>query len=193
MFNWQDFLGNLSGYKLKYERCSTNFAECSSNLKDIGSKLIKAENTIKQLELLVPRPAPPEIDYVVEKDTLWVQQVLDGMGLGIIRLGLDANYYLTNQTNFLNIVAWDWVDSIKYVAERFDCENFAFAFKSHVDMYFHLNQVAVVIDYKSGHGYNLVIFPNGKVMVLEPQSDNLYVWTKRPEAFYSLKGAIVLL
>jgi len=193
MFNWQDFLGDLSGYKLKYERCSTNFAECSSDLKDVGSRLIKAENTIRQLELLVPRPTPPEIDYIVEKDTLWVQQVLDGMGLGIIRLGLDANYYLTNQTNFLNIVAWDWVDSIKYVAERFDCENFAFAFKSHVDMYFHLNQVAVVIDYKSGHGYNLVIFPNGKVMVLEPQSDNLYVWTKRPEKFYSLQGAIVLL
>ena len=191
MFSWQDFLGDLSGYKLKYERCSTNYAECSSNLKDVGSRLIKAENTIRQLELLVPRPAPPEIDYVVEKDTLWVQQALDGMD--IIRMPLDVNYYLTNQKNFLNIVAWDWVDSIKYIAEKFDCENFAFAFKSHVDMYFNLNQVAIVVDYKSGHCYNLVIFPDGKVMVLEPQSDNLYIWTKRPEKFYSLQGAIVII
>lgn len=190
MFNWKEYLCQLLGCGGEYEELYRDAAEgliqCSHEKQGL-------KETIRQLELLVPHPVPPKIDYIVEKDTTWIQQVLDGMGLGIIRLGLDANYCLTNQTNFLNIVAWDWVDSIKYIAEKFDCENFAFAFKSHVDIYFHLNQVAVVIDYKSGHGYNLVIFPDGKVMVLEPQSDNLYVWTKRPEKFYSLQGAIVII
>lgn len=192
MFNWRDYLCGLLGCKADCSEELAALEECANQRLDCLKKKHALELENEQLKLLVPRPTPPKIDYVVEKGSLWVQQVLDGMGLGIIRLGLDANYYLTNQTNFLNIVAWDWVDSIKYIAEKFDCENFAFAFKSHVDMYFHLNQVAVVIDYKSGHGYNLVIFPDGKVMVLEPQSDNLYVWTKRPEKFYSLQGAIVL-
>ena len=193
MFNWRDFLGDLSGYKLKYERCSTNFAECSVNLKDVGSRLIEAENTIRQLELLVPRPAPPMIDLIAQKDSTFIQQVLDSMKLGIIRLPLDGTYYMTNQSNFLNIIAWDWTDRIDYLKEKFDCENFAILFKAIVDLYFHLNQVGIVIDYKSGHGYNLVVYPDGNVMVLEPQSDGLYLWTKRVKDFYSLEGAVALI
>jgi len=190
--NWQDFLGNLSGYKLKYERCSGNYAECSSHLKDIGSKLIEAENTIRQLELLVPRPVPPKIDLIAQKDTNWIQQVLDSMNLDIVRLPLDQTYYLTDQSNFLNIISWDWTDRIDYLKERFDCENFAILFKSIVDLYFNLNQVALVIDYKAGHAYNLVIYPNGNVMLLEPQSDVMWAWNVRPNV-YTLEGAIVLI
>ena len=50
-----------------------------------------------------------------------------------------------------------------------------------------------MIDYKSGHAYNLVIYPNGKVMVLEPQSDVLTFYPQRLKDFYSLKEAIVLI
>ena len=196
MFNWQEFLDaifNGPKYKRKYERCSHNFAECQKVLVSFDEQLTEAKETIRQLELLVPRPAPPKIDYVVEKDTVWIQQAIDSMKLGIIRIPLDGKYYLTNQSNFLNIVAWDWTDKIDYLKERFDCENFAILFKAMVDLYFHLNQVAIVIDYKSGHGYNLVFYPDGTKQVLEPQSDGLYIWTKRCETFYSLQGAIVII
>ena len=193
MFNWQDFLGDLSGYKLKYERCSANYAECSVNLKDVGSRLIKAENTIKQLELLVPRPAPPEIDYVVEKDTAWVQAQLMDMGLEIIRLPLDGNYRLTNRKNFANVVAWDITDRMEYVRDFFDCDKFAMLFKVMVNLIFRLTQVADIIDYKSGHSYNLILYPDSEPMVFEPQSDGMYMWTKRVKDFYSLEGAIALI
>jgi len=193
MFNWQDFLGDLSGYKLKYERCSANYAECSINLKDVGSRLIKAENTIKQLELLVPRPAPPEIDYVVEKDTAWVQAQLMDMGLEIIRLPLDGNYRLTNRKNFANVVAWDITDRMEYVRDFFDCDKFAMLFKVMVNLIFRLTQVADIIDYKSGHSYNLILYPDSEPMVFEPQSDGMYMWTKRVTDFFSLEGAIALI
>ena len=189
--NWRDYLCNWLG--CNDAECQETLYQCQQRTGELALDLADAKETIRQLELLVPRPTPPKIDYVVEKDTAWVQQVIDSMGLEIIRLPLDAAYYLTNESNFLNIVAWDWTDRIDYLKERFDCENFAILFKAIVDLYFHLNQVAVVIDYKSGHGYNLVIFPNGKVMVMEPQSDGLYVWTRRPEQFYSLQGAIVII
>ena len=191
MFNLRDFLCQWLG--CNDTECQEELYQCQQRTGELALDLADAQETIRQLELLVPRPTPPKIDYVVEKDTAWVQQVIDSMGLEIIRLPLDAAYYLTNESNFLNIVAWDWTDRIDYLKERFDCENFAILFKAIVDLYFHLNQVAVVIDYKSGHGYNLVIFPNGKVMVMEPQSDGLYVWTRRPEQFYSLQGAIVII
>ena len=173
--------------------CQETLYQCQQRTGELALENADLKETIRQLELLVPRPTPPKIDYIVEKDTAWIQQVIDGLGLGIIRLPLDATYRLTDYGNFLNIVVWDWIDSIKYQSDIFDCENFAIAFKSHVDEIFLLNQVGIVIDYESGHGYNLVIFPNGKVMILEPQSDNLYIWTQRPEKFYSLHGAIVLI
>lgn len=167
--------------------------ECSNAKAKLEDDLANAEETIRQLELMVPYPTPPKIDLISQTTSAFIQQVLDSMNMGIVRLPLDATYYMTNQSNFLNIVAWDWTDRVNYIKEKFDCENFAILFKAIVDLYFNLNQVAVIIDYQSGHGYNLVIYPNGKAQVLEPQSDALYVWTKRPEAFYSLKGAIALI
>ena len=186
----KEFFCNLLGCS---EECIKNLVACQQKVGDLELELTDAKETIRQLELLTPRPTPPKIEYVVKKDTLWIQQQIDSMNLGIVRLPLDATYRLTDQENFLNIVAWDWTDRIDYLKERFDCENFAIVFKSIVDLYFHLNQVAIIIDYKSGHGYNLVIYPDGDMQVLEPQSDGLYVWTERYEEFYSLQGAIALI
>jgi len=167
--------------------------ECQSSKAELELALQDANEAIRQLKLMVPRPQPPTIKDVAQRDTGFVQAVLDGMKLEIVRLPLDATYYMANQSDFLNIVAWDWVDTIEYRNDRWDCENFALLFKSHVDLYFGLNQVGVVVDYTSRHSYNLVVYPDGRVQILEPQSDAVYIWTQRPQAFYSLKGAIVLI
>ena len=193
MFNWQDFLGDLSGYKQKYERCSRNFAQCDETVAETRAALDEAKEIIRQLKILVPRPIPPTIDYVVEKSSAWVQQQLDGMGLEIVRLPLDGKYALTNRRNFLNIVAWDTTDRMEYVRDFFDCDKFAMLFKVMVNLVFRLTQVVYIIDYKSGHSYDLILYPDSEPMVLEPQSDGMYMWTKRLTDFYSLEGAIALI
>ena len=191
---------NIRDYLCQWLGCKADCNEYEQLYRDAADALIQCSHekadlkeTIRQLELLVPRPTPPKIDYIVEKDTAWVQQVIDGLGLGIIRIPLDAKYYLTNRKNFLNIIAYDWVDSWKYIPDVGDCDKSAVALKSHVNWIFRLNQVGIVIDYGSGHAYILVIYANGKVDVLEPQTDGLYLWTQRPQQFYPLKGAIVLI
>lgn len=190
--NWRQYLcewlgcGDCSQEEEALRAClaqNDQMEETIWNLKD----------KIRQLELLVPGPPPPQLGTIYERDTVWVQNTLASLGLAIIRLPLDARYFLCSQSDFLNIVAWDWVDSIKYVPERFDCDKFAVAFKAHVNMYFHINNVGLVIDYRGGHAYNLVIFPDGKIMLVEPQNDNVFCWTKRPEKLYPLQGATVLL
>jgi len=154
--------------------------------------ITKLNEVVATLRNLSPHPAPPEISYIVEKDSLWVQECLFMLEPSIIRLPLDGKYYLTNQSNFLNIIAWHWVDSREWVKDKFDCENFAITLKADVDWYFGLNQVGIVIDYKAGHGYNLVVFPDGKVMLLEPQNDRMFVWPNL-SSLYVLKNAFVLL
>ena len=168
-------------------------SKCRESKANLELALQIANETIRQLKLLVPRPVPPKVTDVIKQGTVFIQSALDRMKLGIIRIPLDETYYMANQSDFLNVVAWDWVDTLDWTKDRWDCENFAFVFKSHVDLFFGLNQVGIVIDYVSRHSYNLVVYPDGKVQILEPQSDALYVWTQRPGAFYSLKGAIVLI
>jgi hypothetical protein len=191
--NWRDFLGELSGYKPLYEAAALELTGARARVDELTALYTAAQDTIRRLELICPRPAPPVLGNITEHTSAWIQAQLDTMALGIQRLPLDANYYLTNQRGFLNVVAWDWTDTLPYIRERFDCENFALLFKAHADLHFHINQVAVIIDYQSGHGYNLVVYPDGNKQVLEPQSDALYVWTQRIEKFYSLKGAIALI
>ena len=193
MFNWQDFLGDLSGYKQKYERCSTNFAQCDERVIDLGSKLADAEETIRQLELLVPMPPPPKIDYIVDKSDAWVEAQLRAMNLNIIRLRLDDTFKITNRKNWVNIVAYDMTDRLPYVRSIFDCEDFTFLFKVMSHLIFGLNQMAAILDYKSGHAYGLVLFEESEHMIQEIQTDGLYLWTKRIKDFYPLEGAIALI
>ena len=193
MFNWQDFLCNLLGCKADCSQCEDALTECLQAKGELKCELADAQETIRQLEILVPRPIPPTIDYVVERDTAWVQAQLLDMGLEIIRLPLDANYRLTNRKNFLNVVAWDITDRMEYVRDFFDCDKFAMLFKVMVNLIFQLTQVADIIDYKSGHSYNLILYPDSEPMVFEPQSDGMYMWTKRLTDFYSLEGAIALI
>lgn len=117
MLNLRDYLCEWLGCNSDCSECEAALADCQQKKDNLEFHFQKAQERIRQLELLVPRPTPPEIDYVVEKDTAWVQQVLNDMNLGIIRIPLDSKYYLTNRKNFLNIVAYDWVDSWEYIPD----------------------------------------------------------------------------
>lgn len=199
-FRFFDFLGDVSGWR---PRCLDALEELAivSQQRDqwkhkaqqLGVALADAKEKIRQLELLADRPAPPTLTYTAERNNAWMQQTIESMGLNMKRLVLDSLYYMTNQSNMLNIIAWDYTDTLQYVKERFDCENFAVLFKAISDLHFRVNQVGIVLDYESGHGYNLIVYPDGNIQVLEPQHDNVYLWTKRPEVFYPLRGAYVAL
>lgn len=189
----KDFLGDISGYRPLYLSTLSELNTVKVELTKTIDELNTANEKIRQLELLAPRSTPPVITYIAEKDDAWVQQEIDSMNLGIIRHKLDNKYRLTNKSNFFNIIAWDFTDKIPYIKEKFDCENFAILFKSVVDLYFGLNQVGIVIDYKSAHSYNLVMFDSGNHHILEPMSDGLYLWTQRVQTFYPLSEAIVII
>ena len=179
-------------------------ADCSHVELALGECLIREDvlidekrqlrEKIRQLELLVPRPPPPKLDYIVEKDNAWVEAQLRGMGLNIVRLTLDTSFKITNRKNFVNkIVPYDLTDELPYIQSIFDCEDFTFLFKVRMHLDFGVNGMAVILDYVSGHAYGLALFDGSEHMILEIQNDGLWVWTKRIKEFYSLEGAIALI
>lgn len=193
MDNFRNFVCSLFNCTEDYDKLLKNLQDCREKNDNLNKACLELARELEKCEELIPRPTPPDITYVTEATSAWVHNKLMALEPSIIHLGLDVTYYLTNKTNFLNIIAWDWVDTWEYVREKFDCENFAIAFKSHVDRYFGLNQVGIIIDYKAGHGYNIVIFPDGKVMLIEPQSDRLFYWEDAADILYVLKKAYVMI
>jgi hypothetical protein len=109
---------------------------------------------------------------------------------------LDSYYYTTDLNTFKKIVEWDWTDTRKYIHDVFDCDKFAFYFKSRIAIDFHINAVGIILDYSAGHAYNLVILKhNSKVAwyLYEPQTDDLFTYEQRDKKFYTMNYYYLIL
>ena len=124
-----------------------------------------------------PSPDVPPFDLgpLETRTGQWMENTLNlaipNFDSGVSRRPLDSKYYLCSQDDMAKIIGWDWTDHKQYQSNRFDCEDFAFRFKSRVNYCFGLNQVGLVIDWSGGHSYNCIVFPGGGVWFFEPQSD----------------------
>ena len=137
---------------------------------ELVSTLIKLKDDLAIL-------TPPELTG--HKDML-KRDVSKAIG-GAKMTWLDNKYVAVSEKEFQKIIDWDWTDNKKYVAEKYDCDNFAFSFKARLDRKFHINTVGLVIDYDGGHAYNIIIFSNGTSKIFEPQSDS---WPKKGSGMY---------
>lgn len=128
------------------------------------------------------------------KSSEWVESVLatiPGYGVGIkSRLVLDNQYWVCSRKIFRQIVDLDWTDRLPYLTNRFDCENFAFTFMSSVNLIFGMNNVGVVVDWSSGHAYNIVLFDDGTWSLFEPQTD---VYSKIGDPLHKLESGMIIL
>ncbi|MDQ2053222.1 hypothetical protein [Halobellus sp. H-GB7] len=79
---------------------------------------------------------------------------------------------------------------LPYRPERFDCENFAGAFRALVAFGLGTNTVGVVIDWSGGHAYNVIVDADGGVTFYEPQDDRVVEVGK--EGNYQLQNALIV-
>lgn len=104
--------------------------------------------------------------------------------LGDVRLNQkDGHYFLIDWETMKKIIAVDWIDKRKYVKEKFDCDDFAYAFFSHISEIFEINNVGIVHGYVynkdtgkwiGGHFWNAILTENYGELHLhfyEPMTD----------------------
>tara|TARA_B100000949_G_C14182987_1_gene408320 strand:+ start:179 stop:661 length:483 start_codon:yes stop_codon:yes gene_type:complete len=103
---------------------------------------------------------------------------------------LDSKFWTCNEADWKKIIKWDWTDEKRYVAEQYDCDNFAFNFKARVARKFGVNSVGLVIDYSGKHAYNLIVFSDGTWKIFEPQSDK---WPKLGSRNYKFEDGFILI
>jgi len=94
----------------------------------------------------------------------------------------DGTYYCISWPEWQRLIDIDWTDQKQYEAEIFDCDDFAWAFKSHMQEYFGINSVAYVhgtIFYPDGktigHLWNAMVTSTNELYFYEPIDDR---WVK---------------
>ena len=109
-----------------------------------------------------------------------------------IKLLLDNRYWLPSFDEMIEIIEKDWTDRKKYVADRYDCDDFSFSFKAHVAELGY-NNVAVVFDPLPRHAYNLFVTDDLKLYVFEPQTDEFWLFENRPRRKYPCFLSLVVM
>ena len=149
----------------------------------VGEKLLQVRALLKV--------KPTQVTAVKEKSKQFIEDLISG--LHVESMILDGKYYMTNENNMLNIIAWDWTEKKNAIYDKYDCDNYAFTLMSNVGRYYDLNQVGVVIDWTSKHAYNIILFSNKNIWLFEPQTDSFFFVSKRQKFLYSLEDAVVII
>jgi len=137
--------------------------------------------------------------WAEEQDGDWLGKVIhDFVHPSMKWWPMDSRYWLPTQEDFDRLLAWDPTQHWQYLADRFDCESYAFQLQATFVSRLGLNNVGVVLDYSavdangqsSPHAYNLVVFADGSAKFLEPQSDE---YVQVGSGLYTCKEGILIL
>lgn len=168
----------------------------------MGDLAVKLTQVKTRIEALRDHYVPPFAVETTEKDWSWLALQMQKIPTyqpnwsapdGMKWLMLDGKYYAPSYEAMNAIWGWDWVDKKRYYADKFDCENFAALFQAHCALFFGVNTVAFVIDYSGGHGFNLIFFQNGDIMVFEPQNDTGWGLVDNPTGgIYQMRNGFIL-
>ncbi len=95
----------------------------------------------------------------------------------------------THLDSLKKVLKRDWTNRIKYLAEKFDCDDFAHMLSERLNFYYGLTSVLEVWGNtsKGYHAFNLVVVQDGEKLIarlIEPQSDDIFI-TDGPNGTYA--------
>ena len=138
--------------------------------------LAELADRIQQLAKAISERANiPDIS-VFEKDRDWIIRQIDKLPRPLTVWLLDNRYRTTTLDEFRTIIQWDKTNVRPYIAEFWDCDDYAWRFKSNTASVFLINAVAFVIDWSKpecAHSYNVLFPEDSDPVVYEPQTDSV--------------------
>ena len=105
----------------------------------------------------------------------------------------DSTYLFPREYDFRKALGVDELETERYVAQIYDCDNFARDLPGRIQTLTGCNCVGMILDSKAGHAYSIAGVNRGnniKLIVIEPQTDDSRV--KLRSTFYQLDGASFL-
>ena len=103
---------------------------------DLGNHLLKSGRGFKKKVFDIK----DNKIYMIERSA--IINMLKNLGFRSFGFADRYHYYLDLEV-MKGIIAGDWTDKREYLAEKFDCDDFAFAFKAHMSEIYLINSVAL--------------------------------------------------
>lgn len=118
--------------------------------------------------------SPPEVEHeTISAKRAW--SVIHSSFRNFQPLNTDRNVRCFKTLKDLyRFLQYSKLNTIRYVAEYWDCDDFAQALKAQAHRHYRINGIGYVIDHAAGHAYNLAVLGDGQLVVIEPQSDRVF-------------------
>jgi len=162
---------------------------------DLKSIIMDIVDTVDELySYYVPSFTVAKVQITEDELQSVIKDIQSGGGMeGWLRL--DGEYYTTDMDTLKKIIDWDWTDTRKYVTDTFDCDKFAFYFKSRMAIDFGINTVGIILDYSTTHAYNLLIVKDSSVKwyLYEPQNDSIFTYDSRDKNMYRMEDYFLVM
>ena len=135
-------------------------------LGELSDKVLQLSRAVAE------RANVPDVP-VFERDRGWLLRQIDRLPHAAVWV-LDNRYRTTTLYGFRSIIQWDSTNLRPYIEEFWDCDDYAWRFKSNVSATFLINAVGFVVDWsdeRCAHSYNILFPEDGDPVVYEPQTD----------------------
>ena len=114
--------------------------------------------------------------YTIVYPAYWVDReiysALHGKDVQII--GADGFYWIPLRMKDLQKIVQDFANKhYKYIAEKFDCDDFAKQLTCFAIRKYGVTGIFALYDYGMGHAYNITILPPALVLIIEPQTGEI--------------------
>ena len=150
--------------------------------------ILNPPRTSSALPLTIDIEEQHKVFAVKDVEKLW-----HDLGVGMRILLIDRDYIALPVELWYDITVENDVDTEIYVPERFDCDDFAFAFKGEMSRQWEVNGVGIVMSFSAGHAFValLTVERTGGLGIrfMEPQTDG---WVDTTEPSYDLDQGLVI-
>ena len=87
----------------------------------------------------------------------------------------DCYYYLITLDDMRKLLEWDKTDQREWVAEEYDCDDFAYDLWRNIARHYHIALGVIGVELPDGtlHMMNIFFSAEGQVYVIEPQTDEI--------------------
>jgi hypothetical protein len=134
-----------------------------------------ADRVYQLAKAVAERQGIPDV-ATFERDGDWLLKQINKLPRPLTVWVLDNRYRTTTLDGFRAVAQWDKTNLRPYIVDFWDCDDYAWRFKSNATSVFLINAVGFVIDWsdpKGAHSYN-ILFPEGSdPVVYEPQTDQV--------------------
>ena len=100
---------------------------------------------------------------------------------GILQGLLDGNYYLVDIATWKLMIQADWVHLKQYLTDKFDCDNFAFAFATHISELYDISVSTIYGQALDKNTHNLVGWHYWNTIPTVEADGSKHLWFFEPQ------------